>query len=540
MRKAMVRGRLSILLVSVCIALVGEAAFAKSSPEMVKQEEGYYYGSAKAATLEEATLEAKRDLVANALTATVRATNPKAARVTVSADSAKARLGSLKPYVQTKAKVTPASVTFRIKNADWDKLEKKYTDSLRAELDPRVSGLATMKKVAEKISEVGALLTRLADEGETELLTAQEDGTELLSRKLEAVCADVAKSMKLTILVNDGFVDPNTKFSVKAADTSDNAIANLALAITWEIPALPTDAANAEVDPVLATVKTDSLGLASIDYPLSEDYHNRPVTLTVNTTFGVSIPSSVALKKLDANEAVDAHYVQFDDVQAAFASVTVPAGKFNAGAVAQDTRAGKKEATRAVETVSYAVDVGPVTNARYAAFLHATRAETMPEYFDNPDYDQGNQPVVGISASDAEAYAAWLSAQTGRTYRLPTEEEWEKAARGGKVTIYPWGDTSPAEEKNANYKGNGSFTAPSPVGSFDNGKNEWGLVDMAGNVWEFTSSSHSKDPATTMRIVKGGSWMDGPAELRISNSRDVDGSKGYPDVGFRLVMEVSE
>lgn len=63
---------------------------------------------------------------------------------------------------------------------------------------------------------------------------------------------------------------------------------------------------------------------------------------------------------------------------------------------------------------------------------------------------------------------------------------------------------------------------------------------MAGNVWEWTSSTHSKEPDSTLRTVKGGSWMDGPAELRISNSVDRDSTQRYADVGFRLVMEVSE
>jgi formylglycine-generating enzyme required for sulfatase activity len=540
MNESLRRGRFAILMVSVCIALMGGSAFAKTTPEMVKQEEGYYYGYAKADTLDQAMLEAKRDLVETALTAAVRVNNAKAPRVKVTEASAKARLEDVKPFVQTKAKVTPASVTYRIKNADWDKLEKKYSDKLRAELAPRVADLANKRTVADKISEALDVLSRLVDEGETSLLTEQDGGTELLSRRLESVCNDAAKTVKLTLNTKDGFVGADTKFAVKAADGSGNGMANIPLSISWDVSTLPTDAASTEVEEVLATAKTDSLGNATVEFPLSEEYRNRPVTLTVTTDFSTSLPSSTTLKKLDAASTIDGCYVYYDDLNATYATVTIPAGTFNAGAVPQDTRAGGKEAAHEATTGSYAIDVGPVTNAQYAAFIHATRAETMPEYFDNPDYNQGKQPVVGVSYADAEAYAAWLSEQTGRKYRLPTEEEWEKAARGGKDTVYPWGDSSPADGKNANYKGNGTFEGPSPVGSFDNGKNEWGLADMCGNVWEWTSSTHSKDPASTSHIVKGGSWMDGPTDLRISNSRDVDGLKGYPDVGFRLVMEVSE
>jgi formylglycine-generating enzyme required for sulfatase activity len=89
----------------------------------------------------------------------------------------------------------------------------------------------------------------------------------------------------------------------------------------------------------------------------------------------------------------------------------------------------------------------------------------------------------------------------------------------------------------ANYNGNGRFSSTSPVGSFEAGKNAYGMFDMAGNVWEWTSTH--KGPGSASLIVKGGSWMDGPADLRVSNRREVDPSKGYVDVGFRLVREAT-
>jgi len=538
MNGKMWRSRFAILSASIFFVLSGISAYASTSPELVKQEAGYYYGYGKGSTEEAALIEAKRDLVSNALTATLRASNAAAPSISVNPNAIKNRLPDLKPYKKAKAGQAPA-VTCRIKIADWDKEEKVYADALRTELSSRIAALSGKKNTADRISESAAILARLSDEGETDLLTAQPGSTELLSHKVESVCAAAVKSIKFAFAVKDGFIDSASKLSVKAADASGNAVSGLALNVSWTVPDLPADDA-AAVSEVRAVVKTDSLGNTAVDYPSSAEYHNRMVTLTVTTACAASAPSSAVLKKLDESTAADARYIHFDDIKTAYPSVVVPAGKFNAGAVAQDTRAGKKEAAHTVETGSYAIDIGPVTNARYAAFIHATRAENIPEYFDNPDYNQGNQPVVGISEKDAEAYAAWLSAQTGNTYRLPTEAEWEKAARAGQETIYPWGDDSPAEAKKANYSGNGTFSAPSPVGSFENGKNAWGLVDMSGNVWEWTSSTHSKDPASALCTVKGGSWMDGPTDLRISNSRDLDGQKGYPDVGFRLIMEVSK
>ncbi len=122
------------------------------------------------------------------------------------------------------------------------------------------------------------------------------------------------------------------------------------------------------------------------------------------------------------------------------------------------------------------------------------------------------------------------------TKRLPTEDEWERAARGGLDVIYPWGDQSPADGLRANYRGNGRFAGPSPVGSYESGVNAYGLADMAGNVWQWTATPYGDGAAI---VVKGGSWMDGPLDLRISNRRDLDPSRGYVDVGFRLVREVS-
>ena len=539
MSTSMKRNRLAILLVSVFFVLTNWSAFAKKAePELVKQEEGYYYGYCKGATAAEAERAGKRDLVESALTAAVRSVNPKASRIQVSDASVKARINDIKPYVQSK-KNEPPAVTYRMKIVDWDKKEKVYIDALRADLSARLAAGKNKKNPADKVSAALAVLARLVEEGETDLLSAVPYGKELLSRRAEALCTDVEKSLVFTFSTQDGIVNAKTKFSVKVADDSGNAAGGFPIEFIWEAADLPS-VMTEEVADVRTLVKTDVLGNASVDFPADANFRSRAVTLTVKTALAKSVPSSAVLKKLDVQTSADAHYVRFDDINAAFPSVVVPAGEFNAGAVPQDTRAQKKEAAHTASTSSYAIGLTPVTNAQYAAFLHTTRAENAPDYFDNPDYNQGKQPVVAVSYAEAEAYAAWLSEQTGSTYRLPTEEEWEKAARAGADIIYPWGDESPTDGKRANYKGNGRFTKTSPVGSFENGNNAWGLVDMSGNVAEWTSSNHGIEGETNLRTVKGGSWMDGPTELRISNFRNINSQNGYADVGFRLVKEVSE
>ncbi len=531
-----VRKQVKILTTLSCLLMIGFVSFAKPEPKAVKEEEGFYYGYGKGSSKEEAAFAGKVDLIETALTAKVRAENPKKPRVKISDESANNRLKNLKPYTQDKKGL---NVVYRIKLADWDKAEKSFADDLRTSLTPRYEAFLS-KSPAEKINEAMSILTILAENGETELLTVQENSPELFSRKIEGECEALVKNLHIEILEKDGFIPSEKKISVSVTDQAGKAISGLNLKICWEISELLASAK--EIEEVVSSVKTDAKGKASIEYPSEEAYKNKPVTLTVSTAFTLSPQASKAMKKFDELSAVDAHFVHNESFAENHQFVDVEAGDFNAGAVPQDSRAGKKEASHKVSTGAYSIAVLPVTNADFAAFLHATRAENVPEYFDNSAYNQDAQPVVGVSFADAEAYAAWLSEQTGETYRLPTEEEWEKAARAGKASIYPWGDEAPNKAKCANFKGNKLFKSTSPVGSFENGKNAWGIADMAGNVWEWTTSTREEEPKedSTVRVVKGGSWMDGPTDLRISNFRIVDGEKNGVDIGFRLVREVSK
>ena len=530
------KNRFRVFALSISIALFGSFVFAKPDPKLVKEEDGFYYGYGKGSTKETAAFTGKKDLIETALTTIVRASNPKAPRINVSDESVNNRLAELKPYTKDKKEL---NVAYRMKVADWDKLEKEFANKLRASISPRYEALSS-KSPAEKINESMAILTILADNGETELLTVQEGATELFSRRIEAICEDIVKNLVITMSAPDGFISPETQISVKVTDKAGKAVSGLTLKAYWEVSSLLASASEAQE--VVSTIKTDSKGTASVEYPVAAEYKNKPVTLTVSTAFALSAQASKAMKKFDKDSAVDARYIHCEDFNANYKFVDIEAGEFNAGAVAQDTTAGKKEATHKATTEAYAMAVTPVTNAEYAAYLHVTRSDSVPEYFENSDYNQDKQPVVGITYNDAEAYAAWLSSQTGAKYRLPTEEEWEKAARAGNETIYPWGDEAPNKAKCANFKGNKQFKFPSPVGSFEKGNNAWGLSDMAGNVWEWTTTDRTEnaDEESTMRVVKGGSWMDGPKDLRISNYRSIEGQNVSPDVGFRLVKEVSK
>lgn len=537
MSKSFLTGRFKVLMASVCIALLG-SSFVSAKPknlESVKEEDGYYYGYGRSSDKAEALFEGKRDLIENALTATLKAKNPRAAHINVSDDAVKGRLEKVKPFQQTK---DGSFVAYRIKIEDWDKQEKAFGEKIRQQLTGRYNSLGSKKNMTEKLNEAVEILTVLSENGVSELLTLQADGTELFSRKVEAVCSESVKDLNLSIAVKDGFVASGDKITVKAVDSNGKAVSGLKLKASWEVASLLP--AEKEIAEVVSTAKTDSLGEIAVDFPLDADYKNIPVTLTVSTAFSADAKNSSAMKKLDKKNSVDGNFVCCDDLNELYPSVTVAAGEFTAGAVPGDNRASKREVTHTVNLAAFAIDVAPVTNAQYAIYLHLTRTETLPEYFENADYNGKDYPVVGITAENAENYAAWLSEQTGAGYRLPSEEEFEKAARAGKDSIYPWGDEAPNKAKCANYKKNGKFKFTSPVGAFENGKNDLGLADMAGNVWQLTSSTRSKDEAVVTRTVKGGSWMEGPVDLRISNYKDIDPSNVYPDVGFRLVKDVKE
>ena len=197
-----------------------------------------------------------------------------------------------------------------------------------------------------------------------------------------------------------------------------------------------------------------------------------------------------------------------------------------------------------------------ITNAQYRAFVNATGhrvpdvdSETWRGYRlihpyertrrhawadGKPPAGRDDHPVVMVSHNDANAFAAWLSAETGRSWRLPTALEWEKAARGPDGLIFPWGDTYDPALLNSHDAG--PFDTL-PVGSFPAGASPYGMLDAAGQVFEWTAS-----PGNTGRfLVKGGSWDDrgcGVCRPAARHGRPADIK--HILVGFRLVLEPGE
>lgn len=196
---------------------------------------------------------------------------------------------------------------------------------------------------------------------------------------------------------------------------------------------------------------------------------------------------------------------------------------------------------------SFGIGRCPVTNRAYGKFLEATQ-KLPPPFWRYPMFSDMDQPVVGVSWNDAVAYCSWLSEKLERTFRLPTEAEWERAARGGRDGAeYPWGDEPPWEKS---IKGcNEETGGPMPVGV--NEPNGFGLHDMSEGVHEWCSDyydyryyhySPERNPQGAAfgqrRSSRGGSWRHRVKFSRCAARSSLPPSFKYSDYGFRVAMTV--
>jgi len=160
-------------------------------------------------------------------------------------------------------------------------------------------------------------------------------------------------------------------------------------------------------------------------------------------------------------------------------------------------------------------------------------------------WGRGNRPVIHVKWQDAQMYARWLSKKTGAKYRLPTEAEWEYAARAGTTTAFSWGD-NPDDFPDYAWNSTNADKKTHPVGQKK--PNPWGLYDMHGNVWEWTGSyykqewdgselKYSETKSNKDRSVRGGSWYRFPKDVRSGDRRVYHPRYRLPYIGFRLVRE---
>ena len=220
------------------------------------------------------------------------------------------------------------------------------------------------------------------------------------------------------------------------------------------------------------------------------------------------------------------------------ATVLIPAGEFVMG---DDGGRPDERPAHRVYVSAFRMAVVPVTNAEYSAFVASGHA--APKFCADARFSAPEQPVVGVTWADAVAYCAWLSA-TGRAYRLPTEAEREKAARGGRAGLrYPWGDDEGAD--------GGRFPQEAPWAVGRSEPNGYGLYDMAYNVHEWCSDwygatyyaeSPARDPqgppAGTRRASRGGAWRHQVKFNRCAARSSLPPAFEYNDYGFRIAQTV--
>jgi formylglycine-generating enzyme required for sulfatase activity len=221
-------------------------------------------------------------------------------------------------------------------------------------------------------------------------------------------------------------------------------------------------------------------------------------------------------------------------------AVLIPAGTFLIG---DDENSPRRE--NFVD--AFYMDKYEVTVGRYSRFLKATGHIKLPEEWDTVDLQNGAElPVVGVDWHDADSYCRWAGK------RLPTEAEWERAARGGDERKYPWGNDAPSTEharfgkpyKNPVYK-----DGVASVGTYSRGMSPFGIYDLSGNVWEWVSDWYAesfpverarnpKGPDNgTRKVMRGGGWYDQSDRITTTKRMYADPAQRDDEVGFRCATD---
>jgi formylglycine-generating enzyme required for sulfatase activity len=230
--------------------------------------------------------------------------------------------------------------------------------------------------------------------------------------------------------------------------------------------------------------------------------------------------------------------------------VLIPAGEFTMGSPTGEGKSAEHP-QHTVYLDAFYIDKYEVTNAQYKKFMDA-KGHPDPRFWQDNKFNAPNQPVVGVSWFDAEAYCKWAGK------RLPTEAEWEKAARGTDGRKYPWGNEAPNAGGiwRANYDPGDDaadgFAYTAPVGSFPAGVSPYGIHDMAGNMLEWCADwgdnnyysvspkNNPKGPSSgKYRVLRGGSWFNYLVNLLRAAFRGWDDPDlGYDYFGFRCALDI--
>jgi sulfatase modifying factor 1 len=304
--------------------------------------------------------------------------------------------------------------------------------------------------------------------------------------------------------------------------------------------------------------------------------------LIIATSCLMEGPAYAATKHAVSKSSSAAHNLkagkEFSDCPSCPKMVVIPSGSFEMGTPASEIGRGKDgDPMHQVNIATFALGKTEITRGQFAEFVKEMAYDTGNKCWTIEDgkyeersgnwqkfgYSQdGTHPVVCISWNDASAYTEWLSRKTGKTYRLPSEAEWEYAARGNTRTARYWGENPDEACKYANvadkttqklikpaatwkvHSCTDGFAYSAPVGSFK--ANAFGLYDMLGNVWEWVKDSYHEsyqgapvdgsawEGDGNKRVLRGGSWYDAPQFVRADGRDKAAPASRYDNIGFRI------
>jgi formylglycine-generating enzyme required for sulfatase activity len=235
---------------------------------------------------------------------------------------------------------------------------------------------------------------------------------------------------------------------------------------------------------------------------------------------------------------------EFRDCPACPLMVPLPAGSFTMGSNNSDP--SEKPAHAVTIGAPFAIARHEVTVQQWNACVSGGGCQKIAQ----PGNGGGDAPMRDVSWDDAQQYVTWLSSVTGKQYRLPTEAEWEYAARGGTSTRHWWGEQMASGKANCKECGQPwSNDGPAKVGSF--AANPWGLHDTSGSVWEWVSDCWHNNfkgapadggswdqPNCTVRVIRGGSWREGAPYMVVSTRFRYDASVRHAQNGFRVARNL--
>lgn len=288
--------------------------------------------------------------------------------------------------------------------------------------------------------------------------------------------------------------------------------------------------------------------------------HSQPETVEVPSNLEMlSISEPIIIPTVDTFQTVKSQPTPLQTFRRAEDGnlmILIPAGDFLMGSVASDPRAGDDEKPQhLVYLDGFWIDKVEVSNYAYQQCVEAggcSKSQIRSTIFMGDDL-----PVVGVNWEQAANYCQWAGV------RLPTEAEWEKAARGVNGRIYPWGDEFDGSLLNycdtncvadwRDFDNDDGYRYTAPVGSYRAGASPYGILDMSGNVWEWTADWYGVNAYATsvyknptgpengvQRVIRGGSWYYPSQSLRVARRHKDVAASAYDNIGFRCASSANE